>query len=90
MTKILYPRVGVVRGKDGQPVKDKHGRAIPQRRAIYEVYVPPKLKTAYRYLINAMMAWMAEEDEYRRFELRAIADREATNVYRIAFGSKNA
>jgi hypothetical protein len=88
MTKIYYPKIGVVRATNGKPVKTKESKTIPYHRAIYETYVPPKLKTAYRYYEKAVVAWSEETDVERRAALRKVADKEASNVYRIAFGSE--
>ena len=77
MTKIKYAKIG--------PVKDKKGKAVQRYRAVYEMYVPPKLKTAYRYFINAYMKAVEETDEEKFVELKKQVDREMRNVYKVAF-----
>jgi hypothetical protein len=85
MTKIKYAKIGPVKDKKGNVVKTKKGKPVQRHRVVYEMPIPPKLKTAYRYFVNAYIKAIEETNEEKAIELKKQADREMHNVYKVAF-----
>lgn len=86
MTKKSYMVLGAVRNKQRRAAVTKAGQPVLALRLVHEDPVPHKLQTAWRYFERARKRWEANPTP----SMRSAADRELSNVYRIAFGAPDA